>query len=180
MGEVRKLPEIQNLNKLEVGTIITSLVEYEGALSLVKEEVEELLNKKISLETIAQIAAKYKDTELKALAEKFREDILTIPCARRSWRLKVIGWMINRARKDTAEWKAVKTDADKILGDTYESWQQPNYDLVLRGLLAAEKIMNNAERLELEWAKLEGSRRPTDLGDNDDYLLAEEDDEQAV
>ncbi len=150
MGVVKKMPEINGLTKAEVGSIITLIAEYEGKLELVKEEMEKLFEKKFPMKLLIQIEAAYGE-KISKLRAQYGVEIFRNPFASRAIRLRVL-WNCYQEEKR----RDLVRGSIKIGKEDYLERKEPDQIRIKDIVMAAEKIMDGAERIALEKVKVMG------------------------
>jgi hypothetical protein len=150
MAEVRRIPELGNLSKVDVWLILTLIIEYEGKFDLVKSEWKNLTSNDIDIKIIQQLAAKY-DGRMAAMKTKYEDEILRNPLASRGARLRILFKVVKDAlrMKDRGSYKSGK--------DAYEIRNGMDYTAIINAVMGAERICDNAEKRRIDWAKLQGS-----------------------
>jgi len=149
-AEVVHLPQIGGLKDVHVGYLIELLAEYgELQIDIVRQEFEQLFEKKISSEIVQQITGLYSQ-QISKLAEDFNEKLKKNPLARREFRLRAV-WKICKIamRKEMRNMKSCE-------GIVWEDIREDG-DLALKCVQFAEKVMADAERFE--WDKQATERR---------------------
>lgn len=159
-GTLKKFPEPGGLTKEQVASVISSLAEFEDRVDIVREEFEALWEKKISADIVYQIRARY-EAQILAKRKLITEDLNNVPLARRSYRLTILHKLIKWGMKPRPRFSV------KVGKDEFEVQDLPDVRLILNATLAAEKIMSEAKRLELEEFRLLNSLRGG-MGDDDE------------
>lgn len=149
-AEVVQLPQVGGLKDVHVGYLIELLAEYgELQIDIVRQEFEQLFEKKITSDIVAQIARLYSD-QIGKLAEDFNEKLKKNPLARREFRLRALWKLTKIAMK-----KEVR-NMKEVSGVIWEDIREDG-DLAYKCVMAAEKIMADSERFE--WEKQATERR---------------------
>lgn len=145
---IKKFPEIGNLSPSEVDAVISFLVEFETRIDIVKEEFESLFDKKISADVIYRLKDKYATIIAQKTSAIQSRGPREIPIARRSMRLRLLNRLVKIAFKKEPRYSI------KIDKDTYEMKEDIDKKLALNAIMAADKVMNDSKRLEMDELKL--------------------------
>lgn len=164
-GEIKNFKEFGGMSAEEVVTVITFLVEFEDRVDMVREEFEAIFNKRIKADTIYQIRDKYKDVIRDRRAKIAAQPRVGVIAMRRSIRMRLFQRLLRMAFKKELRY-SVRTGQNE-----YTEIHGPDKKLALATLVAMEKCMNDAKRLELEEFRI-----MSELNQNEDDDQEEDDD----
>lgn len=162
-SNLKKLPEPGSLTKEQVASVVSYLAEFDGRVDIVKEEFEALWERPISADTVYEVRAKY-SKQVEAKRTLIYQDMTKVPLARRSMRLLLLFKLVKWALKKRPRYSI------RIDRENYLLQELPDAKLAYNCIMGADKIMNDAKRLELEEFKVMSGSLGGDFDDNDEEI----------
>lgn len=172
MASIKRFPKPGNLSDPQIGYIVSMLIEHENRVDTVIQEFTLAFpDKKISAEIVYAVQALYAK-QINELQKEFEVNANKIPIAKRSWRLNALQKLAEWAAKPRLRY-TMRTEIDH-----YEQFIGPDAAIVLKAVLAAEKIQMDAARLDMDRLRLLSSLSDPTLAGGASPGDDEEDDEE--